>query len=353
MVFFTDRWTIAEIDPKNIILVRKSKDNILLERVVGDTSINSREIIAKDVLEEYDLGIGPKNSVYILYQNKDGQLILKVLKGKKIEEIQLTQESISEVFELNIIVKDKMIHILYAIRVSNEEAKYRICHHYYNGSNWNDNIVEEINVNKVLNPIRIEQSGSSILLFYYDNDKSIELKEFNMDKLEWNEKVTLVHTENNKLFLDVLKVDDIIHLTYGEFVHGSLVIMYNKLYYDNGKYEKVEEYFISNEGSPSHPNIIFFENRLWITWVELNKIMSRCSIDDGQSWEDIIYMWNNSRDIDFVRYKYLNLEPKDNTLLRHSLGSVYPEVVFMGFGPLDNVVEVPVKKKNYMRLPQI
>ena len=86
MTFFTDRWTIAEIGSNNTILVRKSKNNILLERVVGDTSINSREIIARDVLEEYDLGIDIMNNIYILYQSKEGHLVLNVLKEKKKEE---------------------------------------------------------------------------------------------------------------------------------------------------------------------------------------------------------------------------------------------------------------------------
>ena len=100
MTFFTDRWTIAEIGSNNTILVRKSKNNILLERVVGDTSINSREIIARDVLEEYDLGIDIMNNIYILYQSKEGHLVLNVLKEKKKEEIQLTSEPLPEVFEL-------------------------------------------------------------------------------------------------------------------------------------------------------------------------------------------------------------------------------------------------------------
>ncbi len=353
MTFFTDRWTIAEIGSNNTILVRKSKNNILLERVVGDTSINSREIIARDVLEEYDLGIDIMNNIYILYQSKEGHLVLNVLKEKKKEEIQLTSEPLSEVFELNIIVKDKIIHIFYLIRISDEEMRYRIYHYYYNENKWNNHITEEISVNKVLNPIRLIQTEKSILLLYYSNDKKIELKEFSMDKLVWSNNITLVDTENDKLFLDVLKMNNIIHMTYGEFISGSLVIKYNQFSYNDGEYEKNREQHISNEGSPSYPNIIFYENKLWITWVELNKIMSRSSEDKGMNWEPIVYMWKGSKDIDFVRYKYLTTISKDNVLLQHSFGSIYPEVTFMGFGPLDNVVEVPIKKKKSISIPRI
>ncbi|WP_353096682.1 hypothetical protein [Tissierella praeacuta] len=353
MGFFTDKWTIAEIDSKNIILVRESKDNILLEKVIGDVSINSREIIAKNVLEEYDIAIDSKNNIYILYQNREGHLILDVLGEKKNEEIQLTTEGLSEVFDLNILIKDNIIHIFYLINVVDDREKYRIYHYYYKENKWNNHIVEEISTNGVLNPIKLTQADNNILLSYYIDSKKIGLKKFNIDKLEWDNKIILVDTENDKLFLDICKMDDIIHLTYCEYIDGNLVIKYNKLYYENGEYIKYSEESISNEGSPSHPNIIFFENKLWITWVELNKIMSRFSEDKGQSWNDNIYMWNDSRDVDFVRYKYLTMMPKDDIKLQYSFGSIYPDIRFMGFGPLDNITEVPVKKKRLMTMPRI
>ncbi|WP_313758815.1 hypothetical protein [Tissierella sp.] len=353
MTFYTDKWTIAEMDSNNIMLFRKSKEDILLERITSDININSKEIIVKDALEEYDIAIDLKNNIYILYQNKEGHLILNILGEKKKEEIQLTLDGLPEVFDLNIIIKDEVIHIFYLIKALDVEEKYKIHHYYYKGNKWNDYMVGEITVNKVLNPIKLIQTDNNILLSYYSNNKVIELKEFSVDKLEWSSKSVLVDTENDKLFLDICIMDDIIHLIYCEYSFGNLVIKYNKFHYDNGKYIRYNEETISNEGSSSHPNIIFFQNKLWITWVELNKIMSRCSEDKGESWEQILYMWNESRDIDFVRYKYLTITPKDDVQLQYSFGSIYPEIRFMGFGPLDNVVEVPVKKKKLMSIPRI
>ncbi|WP_313233956.1 hypothetical protein [Tissierella praeacuta] len=353
MTFFTDKWTIAEMNSNNIMLFRKSKEDILLERITSDINANSKEIIAKDVLEEYDIAIDLKNNIYILYQSREGHLILNIFGEKKKEKIQLTSERLPEVFDLNIMIKDEIIHIFYLIKALDAKEKYKIHHYYYNGSIWNDHIVGEIIVNKVLNPIKLTQNHNNILLLYYNNNKVIELKEFSIDKLEWSSKKVLIDTESDKLFLDICIIDDIIHLTYCEYSFGNLVIKYNKFHYDNGIYVKYSEETISNEGSPSHPNIIFFQNKLWITWVELNKIMSRYSEDRGESWEQTLYMWNESRGIDFVRYKYLTITPKDNVQLQYSFGSIYPEIRFMGFGPLDNVVEVPVKKKKLMSIPRI
>lgn len=354
MAFFTDKWTIAEMNSNNMILVRKSKNNILLEKVVSETSFDSREIIAKDILEEYDMGIDESNNIYILYQNTEGHLILNILKDKKKEEVKLTADPISEVFDLNIIVKNKVIHIFYIVGVQDKENKYRINHHYYDGTKWSTYGVDEISKENVLNPIKIVDLGEDILISYYSNDKEINLRSFRTEVLEWEEKFNIVSTENNKLFLDMVKDKDIIHLTYCEFLDGSLVIRYNKILYDKDKrqYIKDRSEYISNEGTPSYPNIIIYEDKLWITWVELNKVVSRYSEDQGNSW-DSIYEWNESREIDFVRYKYINANSRDDTILGYSFGSVYPEVRFIGFGPLEKAQEVPIKKKKHNIFPRI
>ncbi|WMM23626.1 hypothetical protein RBU61_11765 [Tissierella sp. MB52-C2] len=354
MAFFTDKWTIAEMASNNMILVRKSKNNILLEEVVSETSFDSREIIAKDILEEYDMGIDGSNNIYILYQNTEGHLILNILKNKKKEEVKLTAEPISEVFDLNIIVEGKIIHIFYVIEIQDKENKYRINHHYYDGTKWSTYGVDEISREKVLNPIRIIKIEEDVLISYYSNDKEINLRRFGIKNLEWGDKFNIVSTETDKIFLDMIKDNDTIHLTYCEFIDGNLVIRYNKILYDkeHRQYIKHRSEYISNEGSPSYPNLIFYEDKLWITWVELNKVVSRYSEDRGESW-DSIYEWNESREIDFVRYKYININPRDDIILKYSFGSVYPEVRFIGFGPLEKVLEVPIKKKINNIFPRI
>ncbi|MBU5427288.1 hypothetical protein KQI41_12785 [Tissierella pigra] len=354
MTFFTDKWTIAELASNNMVLVRKSKTNILLEKVVSEVSFDSREVVTKDILEEYDMEIDELNNIYILYQNTEGHLILNILRSKKKEEVKLTAEPISEVFDLNIIVEGKEIHILYMIEVQTKENQYRINHHYYDGTKWSTYGVDEITREKVLNPIRIIKLEGDILISYYSNDREINLRRFRNKNLEWEDKFNIVNTENHKVFLDMIKHKDIIHLTYCEFIDGNLVIRYNKILYDkyNKQYIKHKSEYISNEGSPAYPNIIFYEDKLWITWVELNKVVSRYSDNQGDSW-DSIYEWSESGEIDFVRYKYINANPSDNIILKYSFGSIYPEVRFIGFGPLENAVEVPIKKKGHNIFPRI
>lgn len=352
MTFYNDKWIIADKDSNNILLFRKATNDILLDRINKDTNITNKESIVKDVLEEYDIAIGLENKIYMIYQNQAMHLILSIFDGNSREDIKLTAEQIPEVFDLNIMVYNNTIHIVYVIRLL-EEGKYRIYHHYYDNEDWGTYRVEDIIARKLLNPIKLIQEENNIILTYYNNDKDIELKSFSSKDLAWSDASVLVNNPNEKLYLDMIKRGDTIHLSYSEFQNGNLVIKYEKFIYNNGIYKKEVEEIISNEGSFSYPTIIIYEDDIWITWVELDNIISRFSNDKGKTWSSCMYMWNEGKSRNLVRYKYLTTAPENNKILDYSFGSVYPEVIFIGFGPTDDTIEIPIKKDNFIHLQEI
>lgn len=352
MAFYTESWIICNLSEEKVVLCRKVKNDIILERIVGDPEIEEKQVLANDILVEYDMDLSLPNKIYLLYQNQERYLILKIIEDKNSKEIKLTPGPIGEVVNLNIKVIDKKIHILYITRMPGEEHKYNIHHHYYNGTSWNDFKVEEITAKKVLNPIKVIKDNNNILLSYYRKDNEIVLREFKSEEVEWRKETIISDTEEEKLFLDMIKIKNIIHITYCEYNRGTLAVRYKGLLDEGGEYEKYLEETISNEGSPSHPNLILFKDKLWISWVELNKIISRYSEDMGQTW-DTLLQWEDSRNMNFLRYKYLTMEIDDNILLDHSFGSISPQVRLMGFGPTRNTREIPLKKNQSMNIPRI
>lgn len=339
MTFYTDKWILGSLDSKELILVRKSKRNLFLERI-SQTIKGNRTLLTKEILEEFDVSLSA-DTIYILYQNTNGHLILNVIKGDKIEEKCLTNTAISEIFNLCLEVKDKYIHILYTIKGKDE--KCFINHHFYDGANWNDILVDEISVKKVINPMKAVFMDEKLLLVYYRDQYKISIKSFSVEEAKWTLPTSLVSGDNEKLFLDVLILDKNIHLCFCEYVYGNLVVKHYKFRGESDNYNLITEDYISNEGSPSHPSIIYFKNELWISWLELDKVFSRSSKDMGQSWGPI-YMWNETKKMDFIRYKYITVNEDNNINLSYSFGSIYPEIRFLGFGPTDSAVEIPVKK---------
>ena len=352
MTFYNDKWIITNMDTEEILLLRNSNSSIILDRIRKDTNISSKESIASGILEEYDCAIGSRGEFYIIYQSKEMDLILTVIDGEDRKTIKLTSEAIPEVIDLNIIVQDNMIHIVYFIKIEDKESKYRIYHNCYDGRDWSVFIVEEIIADKVLNPMKLIKDEKGLILTYYNNDLEIELKEFKLEGLKWSSAFKLVKNPNEKLYLDMIKYKGNIHIVYCEFKEGNLVIKYEKFNYSNKGYESNIEKIISNEGSINNPTLIIYENNLWISWVELDKVMSRISEDYGKNWSESIYSWNRSKAIDFVRYKYLSMDYDESRILDYSFGSIYPEMEFIGFGPVNNASETPIKNKP-IKIPRI
>lgn len=350
MTFFNDKWTIVDINLDKVLMFRKSTNDILLDTISKGTNISKKESIVKDTLEEYDIAVGVKDELYIIYQNKEMHLVLTILKDEKREDINLTAEPIPEVIDINIKIKKDKIHIVYIIKIEDEKNQYRIYHNYYDGKRWDTYIVKEIIAPRVLNPIKLIQEEDNIFLSYYTNDKEIEIKNFNSEIMEWSEASKLADNNNEKLYLDMIKSDNMIYLTYCQFQNDNLVIKYERFRYINESYKRELEQVISNEGSLSHPTIIFYNKNLWIAWVETDKVISRISEDKGENWSANMYMWNQKDKIDFVRYKYLSKKLTDENQLDYSFGSVYPEIKFIGFGNLRAATKIPLKKINSMNL---
>lgn len=342
MSFFTDNCTIIEIDEQNIFLIRKYLNNLYLDRLVGNSNINSRELITKDILKEYSVDIDNKNNLYIVYQNQKGYLVMDTIKNKTIESKVLTEKGLSEVYNLKMIIKNKIVHIFYMIKLQEKNNRYGIFHMYLREKQWQSNKIIEIEETKIINPFTVLESIDRISILFYRENKIIEIKNLNLETFMWSDEKSLVESKNNKLFIDSLEILDTIHLVYCEFIQEKLVIKHNRINRIDNVLHK-EESIISNEGNASYPTILFYDNKIWIVWVELNKIMSRYSNDMGKTWSNVIYTWNNTKNINFVRYKYLSKEVREGILLNYSFGTIYPEINFLGFGEMEDTVEIPLK----------
>ncbi len=330
MTFYTNKWLILENDQEDIRLFRKINKEITMERIVGAVEKNEKEYLCKDVFSEFDIEIDNKGDIYLLYQNDEMNLILKILKGEKIETIKLTDNPIGEIVYLNMAMIDEKINILYAITTI-EKDNYKIYHHYYYRNKWSTFIVDEINEERILNPIKIIKEDKNMVLLYIKG-KDIFIKTFSFKDLKWSENIKITNTQNEKLFLDMIKVDDIFHMIYCEFIDDSLVVKYKQFNFKNISYSIIQENILSKKGSPSYPTLISYKDEIWATWIELGKVYSRALNKDAEDW-GALYLWEESINKDIIRYKYIEKNKSEDILLDYSFGKVYPEVQFLGFGP--------------------
>lgn len=346
MTYYRDKLSLISDSLRNIDLFRILDGKIIRYHFSKKTNTSNESNITTEAYIEYDTCIDENDNIYVVYQDINFDLMLDIIKGWKINRIKLSDKPLPEIYYLNTIVYGNEPHIFYFVILSEKDKKYRIYHHYPSDEGWVTNIVDEITIKELLNPMSIFKTEEEIIIVYYDYKEAeqIYINTFDLNSKKWGDKVRITDNDKDKLYVDLIYKDNKIHLTYCQFEEGNLIVKYERFNYKNGFIEKEIENTISNPESPQNPTLIYFNNRLWISWVEYDSVMSRYSDTNGDTWSSI-YLWKESKRSSIVRYKYFSSQKQDDQILNYSFGKIKPSIGFLGFGPLDKVEEVPLKKK--------
>jgi hypothetical protein len=308
----------------------------------------------EDCTLEFDATIDEKDNIYLIYQKKDGKIALILLsRPSNLWETTILQELDSlPIINLNLILYKETIHVIYCIPSIESNRLYSIYHYFYNALEWKKLQLGEICIKKLLNPFQIIKQEDKLVMGFYNlinNEEQIFIKEFDIKKEEWENTVQLTYSFNDKLYLDLMMIEDeVLHLTYSQYHQGNLVIKYEKYKIMENKSSKLMESVLSNDANCSHPTFVKYGDKLWTIWTEYDQVVSSFTSDSGLTWSPI-YLWKESKEKNFFRYKFGTNNPKlkDYCKLNYTFGKDYPEFSFMGFGPLQEVVEVPrLFKKN-------
>ncbi|QQY80394.1 hypothetical protein EDD65_10233 [Keratinibaculum paraultunense] len=343
-MFYNDKIVIIKDIESKIIMFRLINQNIIKYTFYNTGNLDEESIVGEKVHMDFDVSIDKENTIFVLYQDMSFNLILTVLKEDQIENIKLTKEAIPETYNLNIIVKDDSMHIFYCISLTKNSNIYRIYHHYYNGNCWNTNIVDEINSGAVLNPFKIVECDKGLIIAYHDKQENnnVYLNFFNIINKKWGKKLKIVDSNQGLLYLDMLLKDNKLHIVYCQY-DENLVVKYERFIINDKIIKDISE-ILSNEEGIMYPTLVYYEDKLWAVWLEYENIMSRYSKDNGTTWSPI-YLWEDSRQKKIVRYKYIDKSSYNEDILNYSFGSIKPHVEFIGFGNIEDAIEVPLKKK--------
>lgn len=315
-------------------------------RVMYNTENNNiKDTIVENARDEYDITIDENDKIYLICQKKDNSIALYLHEDEEFSENILAQEFSSIIYNLNIKVVNDKVHIFYSVPGDNDSNLYRIYHHYLHDNKWNTIEVCDVRKGMVLNPFVVFKHNDELLIAYYDLVENIEqifIKKYDTKEAKWGEGLQITDSVNNKLYLDFIKDDSNLHLTYSEYIDGNYIIKYRKVLLEDGIITNLEK-SLSNPCNASNPTLIKYNNKIWVSWTEYAYLASAYSDDMGDSWSNP-YMWNESKSEDFIIYKY---ETNKNTknILNYSFGKVPPKFTFLGFGDLKNAEEIPILNK--------
>ncbi|HLS54265.1 MAG TPA: hypothetical protein VK031_09840 [Tissierellaceae bacterium] len=341
MAFYNDQVIIIPVGQEEIYIFKLIKEEIIMD-YYNIKEGNRQEVLVTDALKEFDAMVD-EGRIYLIYQNKAYYLKMLIIDSKNVEEISLSEVKLPRLYELKLKKIDKHHNILYMVRDGEREDYFHIHHYLLVDEKWESYQVAEVRVAKVLNPLICLNNQDKLSLAYYHGNK-IHLQEFNLEEKRWMEAIGLTD-EGEKLYLDLLEDGNLLHLAYAQYEDNNFSIKYKKFTRDSIGYHLEEEKLLSNEGNASHPTLLIQAGVLWLVWKESLNLLSRYSLDQGQSWSPL-YLWKDSKALDYYRYKYVSERDIKDTKFKYSFGTLYPDVKLLGFGALENVEEIPVKKKN-------
>ncbi len=310
-----------------------------------------QSVLVDDCTLEFDAVIDDNNRIYFIYQRNDANLILMVLSEGSWDTNLLGEFNERNLFNLNILEYNNKIHILYCASIDETLVTYNVYHHFYDGIKWLSNPLGEIRKKNVLNPFQFVKYRDTFIFAFYnfvDNEEQIFIKIFDAAENQWQNTVKLTSGLQDKLYLDLLiSKNNMIHLTYSEYLEGNLVIKHEKYKIKDYKVSKISENILSNAANCSQPAFVIQEDKIWVVWTEYDQIVSCFTTDQGLTWSNP-YLWKESKEYNFFRYKFYtnNERIRKYYQLYYAFGKDYPEFSLVGFGPFEKAIEVPRKKKD-------
>lgn len=337
MTFYNQK--VALVDLRNTGLSIYRLNNGQIERdylKIGLRKFNNY-VEAQDVNREFDIALDNLDKVHLVYLDREQNLILDDGKDKKI-----LKKINTPIYELNTLIVRDSIHVFYQQR-SEKENILDIKHLIYEEGNVIENLVDQVKNFIIINPFKvINDNDNLILTYYYENQ--ICMKVFDNRTKDWSPSFTLTDNKN-KLYIDMMKVENNIHLVYAYFENELFSIQYESFYIKYGQVIKDKKMAISGKGNNTDPILLLYDSKIWVVWKESNKLLSSFSYD-GDRWDDI-YSWEDTKRLDMVKYKYLNNYGYENIIIDNSYGSIYPEIKFIGFSGLEKATKLREEFDNF------
>lgn len=350
MPFYNQRNILLYDRSENVYHFRWNEGKIQYTYFDQQLEKYNTSILVEDCALEFDAVIDEKDRIYFIYQRTDGNLLLMVYSGDNWNTSSLGEFQKGNIANINILEHQGKIHILYCVSNDENNGSYHVYHHFYDEISWKSNSLGEIRTKGILNPFQFIKHKEYLIFGFYNlvnHEEQICIKWFNTTEEQWENTMRLTNNFNSKLYLDILvSKDEAFHLVYSEYVDGNLVIKYEKYEIKESKASRVSEHILSNPANASYPSFVAQTDKLWVVWTEYDQIMSCFTVDQGLTWSQP-YLWKELKEYNFFRYKFHtnNERIKNYYQLSYAFGKDYPEFSFVGFGDIQNAVEVPKKKE--------
>ncbi|WP_432665359.1 hypothetical protein R9X47_03660 [Wukongibacter baidiensis] len=336
MAFINALHSIIKKSNRDILNFYSSNNNLFIREFNIKSGWKTPKKLLNDVDEYlFNIKIDNSNKVYGIASPEGGDVLYfysdkdDLIKEKKLFSYNSEKYSLMYPYIMKI---DSTLCIIYFFQDMLSSDSWTLFSHYFDGKVWYEFVIDSISAHPFVPPFVVTFSAKKPTVFYLKNEE-IFSSTFNADDKTWALPIQLTNTSNKKMYLSVLQDNtNTFHLSWSEFIADSLTIRYFSGSFKKDSFSGSKITNLSEPSNTSYPSIIKTSNKLWIMWVQLDKLYSRYSIDNGNSWSDA-FIDPKSCKHDFIRYKFFSNCDHD---LKHLnvdwvFGTFNPRISFIGF----------------------
>lgn len=298
-----------------------------------------KNIVNNEPIDSFSVDIDQQDSLHMLSYCKKGNVHYhRFLKNDWIHKKVISYSSDTHgIYYPYIKVIDNHINIFYYLYSDNQRNACNLIHHTLDKDHvWQSKSLFKVNYGKFINPFYILLKKNSIAIVFsslIDEFNQIFLASFDHQLEELQSPIQITDSSIEKIYIYGLIVNkDIVHIAWSEFDEKGLTIKYKKLW-ENQSEEVSQILSLSEKSNSSFPILLSYNNILWCTWTQMNRLYACYSKDEGTEWS-FAAVREESQQINFKLYSYLtNYSDDRNNIICHYLyGSLYPQIQFLGFG---------------------
>ena len=234
---------------------------------------------------------------------------------------------------------DHQIHIFYYLIDTEHKRKAYLLHMHFHNNKYHNTHVTTISSNSYFNSFKVFHTKDSIFILYSSlvhEFEQIFISKLNLHSGKWNNPICITESKDKKIYIDgLLDHDHKFHILWSKYDDEYLVVQYLNLSLDtlSGDLDAPKPISLSSKSSCSFPTLVYYQKALWVIWVEMNKIISSYTLDNGRTWSKY-FIHEDTRKFDFKRYRYSSSKKQEENhiLCDFVFGSLYPDIQFLGFG---------------------
>ncbi|MCG8484030.1 MAG: hypothetical protein MJA31_12020 [Clostridia bacterium] len=303
------------------------------------------QIIEKNV-KEFDACIDENNAIILLCKTGNNQLVLHEISNKKDHRKVVGDRLKPGLEDVHVFGNKDDINVIYTLPDEKYRDSYYIMHSHYKQGEWeNTEAGRYMSQGLLNNEIKVYEAEQIFIGFveYRDNKSCFRVRRY--DGKNWSKDLLRVEKNQEVYWYDFQKNGELFEFAYASKADDQFQIQYEA--YDKNN-DIVYHHELSNPSSCMHPVFVSYRGEQFIAWVELDYVLS-CRMHNDRRYFDGPYRWKESKNSDFLMYKFCYNNERIKNKLGLSCSRVYgsfPSYSLIGFGNMKNNVEaVPIEKR--------